>query len=89
MKKFTKIEEDLLREKIEAQERFDQNYTNALNKLEEIKSTLEKFKDEYQLNVENWGFAGSLGYVNEQLDAVLEHMESYRPTPAKNPESVI
>ena len=74
MKKFTTLEEDLLNEAIGAQEAFEKSFTEASNKLMQIKVALEDFKGKYQSDTRNWGYAGSMGYINEQLNQVLIHL---------------
>lgn len=77
MKKFTTLEEDLVKEAAGAQDAFDKGFKNANDKLLQIRVALEDFKDKYQNDPRNWGFAGSIGYVNEQLDQILEHLGIY------------
>ena len=74
MKKFTTLEEDLLKEAARSQNAFEQWFKDATDKLLQIKVALEDFKSKYQNDPRNWGFAGSMGYVNEQLDQVLSHL---------------
>lgn len=74
MKKFTTLEEDLLKEAAGAQEAFEKGFTEASNKLMQIKVALEDFKEKYQKDSRNWGYAGSMGYINEQLDQILIHL---------------
>jgi len=74
MKKFTTLEEDLIKEAVGAKEAFEKSFTEASNKLMQIKVALEDFKEKYQNDPRNWGYAGSMGYINEQLDQVLIHL---------------
>ncbi len=74
MKKFTTLEEDLLKESESAQESFDTNFIYAQSKLDMIKTELDEFKSEYQGDLRNWGYAGSLGHVNELLDEILDFL---------------
>ena len=74
MKKFTTLEEDLINEAAGAQEAFEKSFTEASNKLMQIKVALEDFKEEYQNDPRNWGYSGSMGYINNQLDQILEHL---------------
>ena len=74
MKKFTTLEEDLLNEAAGAQEAFEKGFTEASNKLMQIKVALEDFKEKYQNQPRDWGYAGSMGYVNDQLDQILQHL---------------
>lgn len=74
MKKFTTLEEDLIKETAGAQESFDKGFKNANDKLLQIRVALEDFKEKYKNDSRNWGYAGSMGYINEQLDGVLQHL---------------
>lgn len=74
MKKFTKIEEDLIAEKLEVQEKFDFRYDLAKVQLEQIQRKLDQFKIDYNDDSTNWGYVGSLGHVNEKLDDLLEFL---------------
>ena len=74
MKKFTTLEEDLIKEASGAQEAFDKGFKEANDKLLQIRVALEDFKAKYQNEPRNWGFSGSMGYINEQLDQVLLHL---------------
>ena len=73
MKKFTTLEKDLIKEAAGAQEAFDKGFKEANDKLLQIKVALEEFKEKYQDEPRNWGYAGSMGYINQQLDDILEH----------------
>jgi len=74
MKKFTTLETDLLKEASGAQETFNERFVEASNKLMQVKVALEDFKEKYQSDPRNWGYAGSMEYVNEQLDQILIHL---------------
>jgi len=77
MKKFTTLEEDLIKEAAGAQESFDKGFKEANDKLLQIRVALEDFKAKYQNEPRNWGFSGSMGYINEQLDGILQHLGVY------------
>lgn len=74
MKKFTTLETDLLTESVGAQEAFDKSFSEATDKLAQIEVALENFKEEYQNDLRNWGYAGSMDYINEQLNDILTHL---------------
>ena len=74
MKKFTKIEENLLKEAADAQKAFEKGFKTANDKLLKIRVALEKFKEKYESEPKNWGYAGSIGHANELLDEVLDHL---------------
>ena len=74
MKKFTTLEEDLLNEAVGAQEAFEKGFAKANDKLMQIKVALSDFKEKYEKDPRNWGYAGSMGYINDQLDQILEHL---------------
>ena len=74
MKKFTTLEKDVIKEAAGAQEAFEKNFSNASDKLLQVKVALEDFKEKYNKDPRNWGYAGSMGYINNQLDQILEHL---------------
>ncbi len=74
MKKFTTLEEDLIKEAAGAQEAFDKGFKEANDKLLQIRVSLEDFKEKQKNDPRNWGYAGSMGYINEELDEILEHL---------------
>ena len=76
MKKFTTLKEDLLKEAYSAQEAFDKGFKEANDKILQVKVALEEFKEKYQDEPRNWGYAGSLGYVIGELDNILEHLSA-------------
>lgn len=74
MKKFTTLDEDLLNEAHSAQEAFDREFANANDKLLQIKVALEDYKAEYQNDPRNWGYAGSLEHVCNELEDILNFL---------------
>lgn len=79
MKKFTTLKEDLVKEELKAYEQFDLKFKEVEDKLLMIKNALENYKTEYYgdpsgRTKQNWGYAGSLGYVSDQLNNILEHL---------------
>lgn len=78
MKKFTKIDEELLKESQSAQEMFNSLIDEIENKLNQFNIELNKYKagDPNGRTKDNWGYIGSLRFVNEQLDNILEHLNN-------------
>lgn len=74
MKKFTTLEEDLLKESINAQESFNKRYEEFKQKITDINWSVNKFREEYRSDLRNWEYSGSMGYINEQLDNILQHL---------------
>ena len=74
MKKFTTLEEDLIKEAAGAQEAFDKGFKEANDKLLQVRVALEDFKDKQKNDPRNWGYAGSIGYINAQLNDILSHL---------------
>ena len=77
MKKFTTLEEDLLKESLSAQESFNNRYAEFKQKITDINWSVNKMREEYRSDLRNWGYSGSMGYINEQLDNILEHLSKY------------
>lgn len=77
MKKFTTLDEDLLKESQSAQEMFNMRFEEFKQKMDSVNMAVNNLKAEYQSNLRNWGYAGSMGYVIEKLDNILEHLEKY------------
>jgi len=57
-----------------AKEAFDKSYTEAASKLSQIEAALEDFKATYQNDLKNWGYAGSMDHISNQLDEILTHL---------------
>lgn len=72
MKKFTNLDEELLKENAQVADKFNAEFTKALQNIEDIKIALDDFAIKQQLEPRHWGYVGSLGYVNEQLDNILK-----------------
>jgi len=81
MRKFTTLKEDIIKENAQVQKEFDSELQAALEKLDKIKTELDALKVEYMKNPGNWGFVGTLGHVNEELDDILEFIEVPKPPP--------
>jgi hypothetical protein len=79
MKKFTTLKDDLIKESYSAQEDFNIKFEQTQEKLETIKVALDNFKADYQNDLRNWGYSGSMGHVNELLEEILEHLDAYVP----------
>lgn len=47
-------------------------------KLKAIEAHLEKHKAAAEGDPRNWGFAGDLGYVGEELDNILHFLLAYK-----------
>jgi hypothetical protein len=75
MKKFTNLDEDLLKENQSAQKLFNMRLEEFERNMDNVNSAVNNLKDKYQSNLKNWGYAGSLGYINEQLNNILQHIE--------------
>jgi len=74
MKKFTKLDEELIKELASAAERFDFHYNEIVEKLNLIESELIDYKEKFLRDSSNWGYTGSMSYINENLDSILEHL---------------
>lgn len=74
MKKFTNIDNELIKENVEVAKQFNEKYKSALSKLDLIKIALDDFAIKQVKEPRNWGIVGSLGHVNEELDDILEFL---------------
>lgn len=74
MKKFTKLDEELLKENATATEKFNSHYNNAIYRLDKIKDALNDMKFKYEENEGNWGYVGSIYHVVEELDNLCEFL---------------
>jgi hypothetical protein len=79
MRKFTTLEEDLIKENAQLQEKFDLEMNQALDNLDKIQKALTAHKEEYLNNAGNWGYVGSLEHVNELLNDILEFISTPEP----------
>jgi hypothetical protein len=80
MKKFTHLDEDLIKENLEAKRQFDIEYNFALVKLETIKSSLNNMVKEQSNNPGDYGYIGDIIHVAEYLDEILVFLIDYQPT---------
>lgn len=74
MKKFSNLDEELLKENATATEKFNEHYNIAVDKLDKIKIALNDMKIEYDKNQGNWGYVGSIYHVVEELDDICEFL---------------
>ena len=74
MKKFTKLDEELLKENATATEKFNTHYNDAIDKLNKIKFALIDMRNEYEKNQGNWGYVGDIYHVVEELDNLCEFL---------------
>jgi hypothetical protein len=79
MKKFTTLDEDLLKESQSAEEKFNSRFDIVQKNLQEINIELNRYKAEYfgdpsGRTKSSFGYNGSLGYINMLLNQILDHM---------------
>jgi hypothetical protein len=74
MKKFTKIDEDLLKESTEASMKLDMYYKKSIKKLDLIKKELDNMMEDFKDSKNNWGYVGNMTHVDEELDNILEFL---------------
>jgi len=79
MKKFTHLDEDLIKENLEAKRQFDIEYNFALVKLETIKSSLNNMSNKQINNPSDYGYVGDINHVTECLDEILNFLIDYQP----------
>ena len=85
MKKFTKLEEDLIKETASAKERFEIHYDEIMENLESIKLGLQDYKKKFLKDPSNWGFVGSIANFNEELSDMMKTM-NFKTEIQKNTE---
>ena len=59
MKKFTKLDEELIKELASSAERFDFHYNEIVEKINLIQSELSNYKEKFLKEPNNWGYTGS------------------------------
>ena len=59
-----------------ATEQFNERIKSSFEKLEVIKKQLEVLKEKQKLQPKDWGFSGSVGNFNEELDNIIESLGS-------------
>ena len=78
MKKFTKLEEELIKENAQIQQNFDTYYKLASSQLEEVKIGLNKLKTEFYgdpaTKKANESYINSIKYATDTLDQILDHL---------------
>ena len=57
-----------------ATEQFNERITLTFEKLEAIKLQLKKLQEKQKTEQQNWGFSGSVGHINEELDNIIEFL---------------
>lgn len=60
-----------------ATESFNERYNEAFKKMEVIKGKLENFKKQQQENPNDWGYVGSIGYVNSVLSEIVNSLNNF------------
>ena len=74
MKKFTHIDEDLIKENLKLEEQFNTHYTESLQIVDQIKVALDDFAIKQQKDPGNWGFVGSVANVHDELREILNFL---------------
>jgi len=74
MKKFTNLEEDLLKENAKADQKFQTLIDSVFMKLELIINNLEEMRTEQLKKSGNWGYSADLGHINSELDNILDFL---------------
>jgi molecular chaperone GrpE (heat shock protein) len=74
MKKFTNLEDDLIKENAELAKEFNENYKSALRKLDIIKIALDDYAIKQVKDPRSWGYVGSLEHINEELNDIMEFL---------------
>ena len=78
MKKFTHIDEDLIKENLEVNNKFELGYNFSISRLETIKSALNNMAKEQVKNSGDYGYVGDINHVNESLNEILEFLVEYQ-----------
>lgn len=76
MKKFTKIEEELIKENLELEEKFNVHYTESLQIIDQIKIAIDDFAIQQQKEPRNWGFVGTMAHIHDELREVLNILKN-------------
>lgn len=76
MKKFTKLEEELIKENLELEENFNVHYTESLQLVDQIKVALDDFAIKQQQEPGDWGYVGSVAHVHEELKEILNFLKN-------------
>ena len=74
MKKFTNLDEELIKENSKANQKFQTLIDSAFMKLEMIVNNLEEMRTEQLKKSGNWSYVGDLGHINSELDNMLEFL---------------
>jgi len=77
MEKIKKIKSqiDYLNNK-SAEEYFNMRYKSIIEKIKELKILVNNLKGEFQNDKKNYGFSGSLGYVEDQLIEAVNFLKN-------------
>jgi hypothetical protein len=58
-----------------AEKAYDQRVKSCREKIKRVTDVLNKDEKEFKKDLKDWGYVGSLGYVEEQLDEILKFMK--------------
>ena len=75
MKKFTHLDEDLIKENAEVAAKFNNYYKECLEILDEFKIALDDFAIKQTNEPRNWGYVGSISHVHEKLTETLQFLK--------------
>lgn len=79
MKKFTTLEEDLLKENAQLAEKFDTYHQSILDKLNKIRAAVDFMKEEQMKDPRNWAYIGSITHIDENLQDILDFISVPEP----------
>lgn len=71
MKKFTNLEDELLKENLQVIEKYNNYISSIFEKMDLIKIKLNDFKNEKL----HWGHIGSIAHIDEKMDEIMEHLD--------------
>lgn len=71
MKKFTNLDEEILKENLEISKKIESNTREIFKKLDDIKIGVDDLLLKQVKESNNWGYVGTLDKINYELDDIL------------------
>jgi len=74
MKKFTNIENEIIKENANIELKFNEHLQSIFAKLDKIKIGIDDLAIKQQKDPRNWGYVGSLEKINYELDDIIDFL---------------
>lgn len=76
MKKFTNLDEEILKENADVANKFSTYMRSIFEKLDKIKIGIDNMAIDQVKDPRNWGYVGNMVHINDELDNILIFLNS-------------